>query len=94
MSPKEAEAPDTCQLALCSSPPHDSMATSAGAGQRISQLHSLDNAAFVDVVVGKVADDGVADKEEMRRKLVNSALTFASFRDAIDEDWYVVRFRV
>jgi hypothetical protein len=64
------------------------MATSAGVGQRNSQLHSLDNAAFVDAVLSKLADDGGADREEMRRKLVSSALTFASFLDALDEDWY------
>jgi hypothetical protein len=64
------------------------MATSAGVGQRNSQLHTLDNAAFVDAVMCKLADDGAVDRDEMRRKLVNSALTFASFLDALEEDWY------
>jgi hypothetical protein len=64
------------------------MATSAGVAHRNSQLHSLHNAAFVDAVMCKFADDGVADRDEMRRKLVNSALTFASFLGALEEDWY------
>ena len=63
--------------------------TSAGGGGAIAPYSAAEgNAEFVDTVLLRMSEGTAASKQHVHETLRRSPLTFKSFRDAPEEDWY------
>jgi hypothetical protein len=63
--------------------------TSAGGGGAIAPYSGAEgNAEFVDTVLLRMSEGTAASKQHVHETLRRSPLTFKSFRDAPEEDWY------
>ncbi len=59
-----------------------------GASAAGSRLEATANKEFVEVVLERMDDGNALSKEAMRKALRCSAITFKSFQDSAEEDWY------